>query len=136
MFGAEDYFGDLAWAAPKFVDVEGVQELDEPALLLRRQAKGGGKKLDSLATKTAHEAQCDIEPEFKRDVGRQKNGRTCAGLIAGQTNVEFAGAVDDNKLTALVVCVISNDRSQPRGIKRRELVEPARRCFEDQRSGR
>jgi hypothetical protein len=109
VFGAEDYFGDLAWAAPKFVDVEGVQKLDEPALLLRRQAKGGGKKFDALATKTAHEAQCDIKPEFKRDVGRQQNGKTCAGLIAGQTNVEFTRAVDDNKLTALVVCVISND---------------------------
>jgi len=109
VLGAEDYFGDLAWAAPKFVDVECVQKLDEPALLRRRQAKGGGKKFDALATKTAHEAQCDIKPEFKRDVGRQQNGRTCAGLIAGQTNVEFTGAVDDNKLTALVVCVISND---------------------------
>ena len=32
-----------------------------------------------------------------------------AGLTAGQTNMEFTGVVDDNKLTALVVCVISND---------------------------
>jgi hypothetical protein len=109
VFGAEDYFGDLAWAASKFVDVESVQKLDEPALLLRGQAKGGGKKFDALATKTAHEAQCDIKPEFKKDVGRQQNGRTCAGLTAGQTNMEFTGVVDDNKLTALVVCVISND---------------------------
>jgi hypothetical protein len=70
VFGAEDYFGDLAWAASKFVDVESVQKLDEPPFLLRRQAKGGGKKFDALATKTAHEAQRDIEPEFKRDVGR------------------------------------------------------------------
>lgn len=109
MFGAEDYFGDLAWATPKFVDVEGVQKLDEPTLLLKRQAKGSGKKFDALATKTAHEAQCDIKPELKRDVGRQQDGRMCAGLIAGQTNVEFTRAVDDNKLTALVVCIISND---------------------------
>ena len=56
MLGAEDDFGDVAWAAPKFVDVEGVQKLDEPALLLGRQAKRGGEKFDALATKTAHEA--------------------------------------------------------------------------------
>jgi hypothetical protein len=109
VFGAEDYFGDLAGATPKFVDVEGVQKLDEPALLLRRQAKGGGKKFDALATKTAHEAQCDIKPEFKRDVGRQQNGTSRTGLITAQTNVEFARAVDDNKLTALVVRVIGDD---------------------------
>ncbi len=32
-----------------------------------------------------------------------------AGLIAGQTEVKFAGAIDNNKLTALVVCLISDD---------------------------
>jgi len=109
VLGAEDDFGDVAWAAPKFVDVEGVQKLDEPALLLGRQAKRGGEKFDALATKTAHEAQSDIKPEFKRDVGRQQNGRPRAGLMAAQTNVEFARAVDNNKLTAFVVRVISND---------------------------
>ncbi len=109
MFGAEDYFGDVARAAPKFVDVEGVQKLDKPTLPLRRQAKGSGKKFDALATKTAHEAQCDIKPEFKRNVGRQQNGGPRADLIAAPTDVEFARTVDNNKLTALVVRVISND---------------------------
>jgi hypothetical protein len=36
VFGAEDDLGDIAWTASKFVDVEGVQKLDEPTLLLRR----------------------------------------------------------------------------------------------------
>jgi hypothetical protein len=30
-------------------------------------------------------------------------------MIARQTDVEFAGAVDDDKLTPLVVCIISDD---------------------------
>ncbi len=56
-------------------------------------------------------------------------------MIARQTDVQFAGAVVDNKLTPLVVCVISDDQSELRGIKRRQMVEPCRRWFEDQRSG-
>ena len=61
-----------------------------------------------------------------------------AGLIAGQADVEFAGSVDDNKLTALVVCAAQRATEPELALGSRDVsrLEPARRRFEDQRAGR
>jgi hypothetical protein len=109
MLGGENFHRYVSRPTAGVMNVEGVEKLDQSLFLKRRQAKRRRKKFDALAAKTAHEAQCDIESEFKRNVGRHENGRTRAGPIAGETDVEFAGAIDNNKLTALVICVISDD---------------------------
>ncbi len=64
MVGLQDDLGDVARPAAGVVNVEGVEKLDQSLSLKRRQAKCRGKKFDALATKAAHKAQCDIEPEF------------------------------------------------------------------------
>ena len=61
------------------MNVEGVEEVNQPPFLKRRQAKRGGKKFDALAAKTAHEAQRDVKPKFDTQNGTPA---ACAGRAA------------------------------------------------------
>jgi hypothetical protein len=71
VIGGEHFRRDVARSPARVMNVESVEKLDQPLLLKRRKAKRSGKEFDTLATKTAHKAQRDVEPEFKRNVGRQ-----------------------------------------------------------------
>jgi len=74
-------FGNVARSTAQRMNIEGVQELHEPMLLLSAQAERGEQELDRLAANPARKTQCHIKPQLdrskvKRNVRPQSQVRT------------------------------------------------------------
>jgi len=93
-------------------------------------------KADGLASQAAHEARGDFEAEIDRCAAdREENHRTHHGDFVLKSDVKFAGAVEYDDLSALVVGTINDDRSEACSIEGHR-VEPAWRGIKDQGAGR
>ncbi len=136
LVGTQNLFGDIAGATALLVNVEGVKKLNEPAFAQRRQSERLGEKADGLASQTADEARCDIEPKIDRcAANRQENHGAPDRRFVAEPDVKLARPIDDYDLPALVIGSVSDNRAQLGWVKG-QRGEPARRCVEKQRARR
>lgn len=133
MIGGEHFRRYVAGPTARIVNVEGMEKLDQPLFLERRQAKRGGKKFDSLATKTAHEAQRDIEPKFEHAVERQKHSGTPRGLLVLHADMELARSIGDYQFPPVGIRSLGESRSESAGIEGGRDIGSGRRRFKEQR---
>lgn len=90
LLGVQNFMGDIASAPAVAKNVEGMQKLDQPCSLQRREAQARGKQINVLSAKTANEAHGDVEARLDHVVERQKDRRAAARLVMLYRNVEFS----------------------------------------------
>lgn len=72
------------------MDVEGVQELDQPSSLKRRQPQSSRKEFHTAAAQTPRESERDVETKLEHRVQRQENSGTLKGLVTTRLDDEPA----------------------------------------------
>jgi hypothetical protein len=110
----QDFIGDVAPASAVARNVEGVQKLNQPCFLQRREAQARWKQVHVLSAESANEAHGDVEAQLDHVVERQKDRRAVFRFGMSERNVNFSQRVAYHDLATLGIGAIVEHRADCR----------------------